>query len=78
MLKWEKKNSFTIVELTTQYCGYTTPDAVMVFYSRNCISSFEISLQATPSHSSLTLFTDMLKPTLVTCWGVTAPSMQEL
>ncbi len=74
VLRWEKKSS-AIVESTTQYCGYTTPKAIMISYSRNHISSFEISPWVAPSHSSLTLFTTMPKATLVIGWKVVAPSM---
>ncbi len=77
VLRWKKKNS-TIVESTTQYCGYTTPKVIMISCSRNRISSFEISPWVAPSHSSLTFFTTMPKSTLVTSWKVVAPSMQKL
>jgi hypothetical protein len=67
VLKWGKKIFF---------CNCRIAD--MVFYSRNHISSFEISLRTTPSHSSLILFIDMLETTLGTSWGLFAPLMEEL
>jgi hypothetical protein len=63
--KVRKKSFSAIVGLVPQYCGYTTPNAIMISYSGNCISNFEKSLQVAPSHFSLTLFITMLKTILM-------------
>jgi hypothetical protein len=78
MLRWKKKVFSIVVKSMTQYCGCTTPNVVMISYSRYHISSFEISPQVAPSHFSLTLFIAMSKTTLVIGWKTITPSIQEL
>ncbi len=65
MLWWGKKVSSITIRSTTQYYGHTTPNAVMISCFGNHISSFEISFQVAPSHSSLTLFIAMPKTIIV-------------
>jgi len=64
--KVKNKVSYVAIESTTQYCGYTTPNVIMISYFGNHISSFEISFQIAPSHSCLTLFIAMSKTIIVT------------
>ncbi len=66
VLRWKNKVSSVSIGSTTQYCGYTTPNVIMISYSGNHISSFEITFQIAPSHSCLTLFITMSKTIIMT------------
>jgi hypothetical protein len=55
MLRWGKNNSSMIVKSTTQYCQYTTLNAIMISYFGNHISSSKMSLSY-----PFTLFLDLI------------------